>query len=58
MLNVVGCLCGKWEGGNSNKDNDVNNEDNNRNHDDGEDKLTMTFVFDATTNLVVGFIPG
>ena len=45
-------------GGHSNKDNTVDNGDNNHNHDDGaRTSLTTTLVFDATTNLVVGFIP-
>ena len=46
-------------GGHSNKDDDVNNGDNGHNHDDGaRTSLTTTLLFDATTNLVVGFIPG
>ena len=46
-------------GGHSNKDNDVDDGDNDHNHDDrARTSLTTTLFFDATTNLLVGFIPG
>ena len=46
-------------GGHSDKDINIDNRDNNHNHDDGaRTSLTTTLVFDTTTNLVVGSIPG
>ena len=46
-------------GGHSNKDDAVNDGDNDHNNDDGaRTSLTTALVFDATTNLVVRFIPG
>ena len=55
------CLMPLWKvgGGHSSKDNDVNDGDNYCNHDDrARTSSTTTLFFDATTNLVVGFIPG